>query len=303
MTRCTRRRALMATTLLGSAVLYGCGGGGSNDSTATAQADSVILTESATRVTISSSSARGSHQWSAMQFTFAANVTAGTHTGSTISGLLLLKGESDDDDDATGTGATELEGKLLIGTLPATGNANAAQGQALRSAFRDQAETLRTAVKAELVKLRDQLKADLAAATDDAARQVAKDRFTAAFKAVLDKFQQDMAALVAQLREQLVALGLDPSRFLPGGKDGSKRGHGRGGFEVKGTIAADGSITGTVELGSDQVIKVTGQSQADGGFKGTFTGPASDDAGDWTATAVAAPMVPVPTPPASASGT
>ena len=307
MTPCTRRHALLATALLSGALVLGCGGGGNSAATAT---DSVSLTETATRVTISSTGSQGSHQWSAMRFTFTADVTAGTNMDSTISGLLLLKGESDDehgdddddDDVSSGAGLTEVEGRLFIGTLPMGAAADAAQGQALRSALRDQAETLRTAVRAELVKLHDQLKADLAAAPDDAAKQAAKQKFTDAFKALFDRFQMDMAALVTQLRDQLVALGLDPSRFLPGGKDGSRHGHGRGGFEVKGTIAADGRITGTVELGDDQVIQVTGQSQADGGFAGTFTGPAADDAGRWSATAVTAPMVPVPTPPASASG-
>lgn len=303
MTRFTRRQALVATTLLSNAVLFGCGGGGGSDG-GTTVADSVSLTETATRVTISSAGSHGSQQWSTMQFTFTANVTAGTNAGSTVGGLLLLKGEAEDDDDDAGNGGgiTEVEGKLLIGTLPITGPGNAAQGQALRATFREQAEMLRTALRAEMLKLRDQLKADLAAATDDAAKKAAAQTFTEAFKALIGKFQQDMAALVTQLRDQLVALGLDPSRFLPGGRDGSRRGHGRGGFEVEGTITASGQITGTVELGDNQVIKITGQSQADGSFKGTFTGPAADDAGEWTASAVTAPTVPLPDPPASATG-
>lgn len=303
MTRITRRRALMTATLLSGATLLGCGGGGGSTS-GTTSAESVTLTETATRVTISSTGSNGSRQWSAMHFNFTADVTAGTNAGSTISGLLLLKGEADDDDgDASnGTGATAVEGKLLIGMLPLAGSGNAAQGLALRSAFRDQSELLRANVRADLLKLRDQLKTDLAAAADDAAKQAAKQTFTDAFKALLGKFQQDMAALVMQLRDQLVALGLDPSRLLPGGRDGSRRGHGRGGFDVKGVIAADGGITATVELGDEQVIKVTGRSQVDGSFKGSFTGPAADDAGTWTAMAVTGPTVPIPTPPASASG-
>lgn len=305
MTRISRPQALMAATLLAGATLLGCGGGGGSTSSTTS-AESVTLTETATRVTVSAAGSNGSRQWSAMHFSFTADVTAGTHAGSTISGLLLLKGEAEDDDDdddkSNGSGATEVEGKLLIGTLPMAGSGNAAQGLALRSAFRDQAEVLRASVRAELLKLRDQLKIDLAAAADEAAKRAAKQKFTEAFKTLLGKFQQDMAALVTQLRDQLVVLGLDPSRLLPGGRDGSRRGHGRGGFDVKGVIAADGSITGTVELGADQLIKVTGQSQADGSFKGSFTGPAADDAGTWTATAVATPTVPIPTPPASASG-
>ncbi|MFO1224810.1 MAG: hypothetical protein U1E90_17085 [Burkholderiaceae bacterium] len=315
----SRRRLLMGGCAIAGAALVACGGGGgqpagSSTGSSAVGADSVAVTETATRVTITSAGQRGTHAWSSMQFTFTANVTAGAHKGSTITGLLLLKGERDDDDDGgtTASGVTEVEGRLLVGANPVAGSTsdNSAQGQALRAAFRTQAEALRAALKASLTDLRTRLAADLAAATDDAARLAIKQKFGADFKALMDKFQQDLAALVAQLRDQLSAAGLDPTKFLPGGHDGSKHGSGRGGFEVRGTIDANNHIVGTVMLDAGQTIAVTGDQQADGSYKGTFTGPAGDDAGDWTATAVvvvSAPVkpepVPVPAPPASAAGT
>jgi hypothetical protein len=154
--------------------------------------------------------------------------------------------------------------------------------------------------------LRNQLKADLDAAADDVARQAAKQAFGDAFKALIDTFAQDMLAAVSTLRDALTALGLDPSRRLPGGGDRSLRNHGHGGFDVVGTIAADGRINGTIRLAADQAIQVTGEKQIDGSFKGRFTGPAGDDAGDWTAAALSKLLpgpepVPTPQPPASAA--
>jgi hypothetical protein len=302
-TQLSRRSAQLTAGSLCVALLLGCGGGGSDTpSPSSATADAVALTETATGFTVTAQGARGVRSWSAMQFAFTANVTSGTHAGSTVSGLLLLKGETDE-----ASGSTQVEGKLLFGTLPSgIGSASAMQARSLIAAFRTQADVLRDSLRSQIDALRDQLSVDLAAAADDAARQAAKKTFGDAFKALIVSFQQDMLALVSTLRDALTALGLDPSRRLPGGGDGSLRGHGRGGFDVAGTIAADGRISGTVTLAADQVIRVTGEKQIDGSFKGRFTGPASDDAGDWTAAALSKLMpapepVPTPQPPASAA--
>lgn len=302
--RLSRRQAGLAAGALTAGLLFGCGGGGTDSTASATTSEAVALTETATDFTVIARGAQGERAWSTMHFGFTAEVTAGTHAGSRISGLLLLRGETDET-----SGATDVEGRLFVGTLPFDAN-GAAHGQPVRlltSQFRTQAEALRAALRAQVQKLRDQLEADLAAAVDDAARLAAKQKFSTAFQALMAKFQQDMMALVSGLRDALTALGLDPSRHLPGGRDGSWRGLGRGGFEVAGTITADGKITGTLALGDDQVIQVSGQKQADGSFKGSFAGPASDDTGNWTATSIAKAMpmpepVPMPTPPASAAG-
>lgn len=301
-TQLSRRSALLAAGGLCVAVSIGCGGGGDTTAASAPAADAVVLTETATDFTVTAQGARGARSWSAMQFAFSANVTSGTHAGSTIGGLLLLKGERDE-----ASGSTHLEGKLLIGTLPSgIGSGSAIQARSLIAAFRSQADALRDTLRSAVEALRDQLKVDLDAAVDDAARQAAKQKFGDAFKALMLAFQQDMLALVSTLRDALTALGFDPSRRLPGGGDGGLRFHGRAGFDVTGTIAADGQISGTVTLGVDQVISVTGQKQSDGSFTGRFTGPAGDDAGDWTAAALSKVLpapepVPAPQPPASAA--
>jgi len=301
MLRSPFRRMLLAAGGLSVSLLVACGGGSGADPLPAATVDSVSLTETATDFTVAAQHDRGSHIWSAMQFGFTANVTAGTHAGSTISGALLLKGESDED------GGTVLEGRLLVGTLPAAiGGAGGMPARSLIADFRTRADALRITLRSQIEILHLQLKADLDAAADDAARQAAKQAFGVAFKALIDAFQQDMLALVDTLRDALTALGFDPSRRLPGGSDGSLRSHGRGGFAVAGTITADGRLSAMVTLGAGQEIQVTGQKQSDGSFSGRFTGPAGDDAGEWTATALAKALpapepVPAPQPPASAS--
>jgi flagellar hook-basal body complex protein FliE len=188
---------LLAAGGLSVSLLVACGGGSGADPLPAATVDSVSLTETATDFTVAAQHDRGSHIWSAMQFGFTANVTAGTHAGSTISGALLLKGESDED------GGTVLEGRLLVGTLPAAiGGAGGMPARSLIADFRTRADALRITLRSQIEILHLQLKADLDAAADDAARQAAKQAFGVAFKALIDAFQQAMTQALGAVSQQ-----------------------------------------------------------------------------------------------------
>jgi hypothetical protein len=77
-----------------------------------------------------------------------------------------------------------------------------------------------------------------------------------------------------------------------------------GTYPVTGTVSSDGSINLTFDLGDQGNIVGQGTIAADGNISGTFTGPAADDQGTWSATVATSPSpepepepTPEPTPP------
>lgn len=79
-----------------------------------------------------------------------------------------------------------------------------------------------------------------------------------------------------------------------------------GTYPVTGTLASDNTISVTFDLGEGGEIVGEGIVAADGNISGTFTGPAADDQGTWTAIAATTPSpepepepepTPEPTPP------
>lgn len=222
-------------------------------------------------------------QWAAMKYTFKATSAAGAALP--WSGMLMLRSENEG-------GATELEGRLIPATAAPPASAASPVAMALAE-MRERIDALRrafvTAVEAALVKFR----ADLAAATTDAQRAAAREAFATAFKALVDKLHKDVAAVAAETAERLAALGIkDPAAAMRGERRG--RGDGRRALEVEGTVSAAGAVKLRIELGDDQIVQATGTMAADGSMTGTFTGPAANDTGKWSATLGAAAAPPPP---------
>jgi hypothetical protein len=270
-------------------VLFGCGGSDTADTTPTAvQSESVQMVQTPTAVTVSTlPDASGSplaapDKWAAMQYAFSASTAAGP----SYAGTLLLRSETED-------GRTELEGRLTL-NAPAAPTNTSQQMPALQTDLKSQQAALRSALISHIDALRQKLKADLQAASDSAQRTQAKLDFTDAFKALTTQYQDDVAALIASYRDQLAqsaaTSGTLAGRYSGRGDDA------RRGYEVEGSIAADGTISLTIKLGEDRVLKLSG-TESNGALSGTFTGPANSDSGTWSATA-GATSAPAPAPAA-----
>ena len=272
---------------LAVSVLFGCGGSDTADTTPTAvQSESVQMVQTPTAVTVSApSDASGSplaapDKWAAMQYAFSATTAA----GQSYTGTLLLRSEAED-------GRTEWEGRLTLG-VPAVPTAASPQMPAVQTDLTSQLAALRSALVSDIDALRQKLKADLRAASDSAQKTQARLDFTDAFKALNTQYQDDVAALMASYRDLFAQSGLTTE-----GADAKQSDRGdeaRRGYEVEGSIAADGTISLTIELGEDRELKLRG-TESNGALSGTFTGPGETDTGTWSATAGSTPA-PAPAP-------
>lgn len=298
-------RAFTWTTLaLASALLFGCGGAdksASDDSNSTAA--SVTVNETAAGLQVKTSTGDGTRfsgsQVEASLYTFAAKIAAGTDAGQTLDGTLVLKSVAQDD------GTTALTGKLIGGKLT-TPPSDAVV--ALQTAFQTALDALKTSYKTDIDALRATLKTALdAAATPNGgyrlndAQRAALKTFLDAVKTRTEQFQSDTTVLVTSYRDQIVAAGGDASSIGFGGHGGRGGQHGRPTFyDVTGTQAADGSLTLKFTSG-DTVLSGTGAAATDGSLSGTLSGPATDDTGTWTGTALVKPTPTPPSPPASSA--
>jgi len=275
---------------LAASLVFGCGGGGTGDASMATQGESVQMLASPSAVEViapgASRTGTAAVQWATRQFAFRAAVTGGMHTGRSLAGTVLLKAESD------GAGGMTLQGRLLLGTSAAPAGPTGDAVAAVVADIRARADMLHATFRSNVEALLATLRGDLAAATTQAQRDAARQAFIAAFTALNLKLQQDMAALLAEFRARLAAIGVvEPNAMVPGDD-----GNARSGFEVVGTIDAHGAVTLEIRLGPGNVVHAVGQVGADGGISGTFTGPAADDTGRWTA--VASGLAP-PEPPAA----
>src|SRR5512143_152824 len=179
MHRPSAHRLRLTACALATALVVGCGGGSGNSPTAL-QSQSVQMSDSLSRVTVTAAgtSSDGSRvstmQWAAMQYAFSAAVSGGAHAGQTVAGTLLLTGETEG-------GSTEVEGRLLVGTAAApapTASATTTQAQTLTADFNAKMDALRAKLRSDIDALRQKLRSDLAAATSAAQLDAAKQAFT-----------------------------------------------------------------------------------------------------------------------------
>ena len=277
------QRKVLRLTAMGLAVagLFGCGGGqgGSDSGAAAAQASSVQMTQTATALRVSalaSSDASTAEMVMAQtQYRFAASINAGANAGKALVGNLMLKAETDD-------GITQVEGVLVLGDPASVGSTSSTQAQidALKAELKTRLAALREVYNADIATLSETLRAALAAgaATDGskkltAAQREALLRFKAAFNARTTQYQADVAAVTLEIRTQLAVLG--------GASSGDWAA--QGSYEVKGTLATNGSVDLYIKISDRRVLHATGQSAADGSFAGSFVGPAVGDQGTWSA--------------------
>jgi mono/diheme cytochrome c family protein len=208
-----------------------------------------------------------------MNFAFEAKVDGGP----LIAGRLELKGEREDE------GVIEVEGRLFPDVDPSLPTPSD-----LKNTFDNDRRALQSAMREDIKVLGEELRAAIAAGTP---HRDALAAFKAKFEQRMAKFRADVSALVADFRA---------TRRARGGDDDDDDNAAKG-FEVHGTIAADGSVDATIDLGAAGQIHVTGKLSSDtGSASGEFTGPASGDKGTWTAKANAG--TPPPSPPPSNGG-
>ena len=125
-----------------------------------------------------------------------------------------------------------------------------------------------------------------------AAQKEALATFKAAFDKRMTAYRTALAALVAEYAA--ASGGVSPA---PKPRDDGDDAKNAKGYEVKGSIDAQGAIKLTVSLGDKSKVLATGVTAADGSAKGTLIGPTSTDQGSWTAMAVVAAPSPTPAPP------
>jgi hypothetical protein len=306
---------LMAAATLG---LAACGGGGGNDgaaappvagnptvvASATATAPPVVQslsTDEATSVSVSSSATSTS-------------TTTGTATTATMQ---VMRSAALNFDAKVAEGPskdTQLKGKLTLNAKSTDGGKNfAVTGKLVqRSAEQEDDSGLGDAdkakIKAALKKFYDASKVDyekfrlavsaLSQATDgllkvqrEAWRAVPINAPNAAaqysaiedkVKTILDNFGKEIDKLQMKLGTDLKALNTTLQADLQAIKPGSGN-TAKPDVTVTGTLTAEGKISLTFDLGGGNKILGTGQSDAKGKYKGTFTGPASGDKGNWSA--------------------
>jgi mono/diheme cytochrome c family protein len=301
----------LSAVALASALLFGCGGSGdgtTGSAASTATIQSVQMAQTATTLSVSVGSAKADAAPSAVlsqaQYTFAASFTGGTHQGQSLAGTLLIRSESED-------GATEVEGRLVpsaTGTGTGTGSAVSPDVQAradtLTAGLKARIETLRAAYKTDVAALVDTLRAAMQAAGAPqadapltAAQTQALQTFKDAFAARTRQFHSDVSAAVLDVRTQLDALGVPT--LSSGSGHGSDDHKGQRGYEVEGTIGANGSLDLRLKADDRTVIHAVGTLGQDGSISGKFTGPAADDEGTWKASGGGTPLPLAPQAPAS----
>jgi ElaB/YqjD/DUF883 family membrane-anchored ribosome-binding protein len=295
--------AACAASLL--TLLSACGGGGGSEPVA--QAAPPVATTAEKPPTLQSASgadgttiAQGSEDAAKADkdestrlalLDFEGKVTEGPSKDTELKGKLILNGTS-----ADGGKTFTIEGRLISRTKtenqPALTDAQRAALDALvkkfeadaavlHEKFRNDVAGLVEKTEALLKPLRDEWSAvDPKAANAQAqyeaiaakAKKILED-FRAALKTTKDKFAADMQAL----RDAFEA---EVEKVVPGGLPNKK---GVSVIPVTGTLAEDGSIKLTFDLGVTGKIEGTGKRDDKGVYAGTFTGPQAADKGTWTA--------------------
>jgi mono/diheme cytochrome c family protein len=224
-----------------------------NSSTEASASTAVASTSSASTPTTTSSPTSGAATqpamaWSSQQFSFSASVNSGPDAGRSLSGTLVLNGERDDE--STGNGVTEVEGRLLLSTAGASATPTASASELRRQ--------YRTAVHDRV----DQLRAELGTISG---------RLSEAQRSTIQSFRADLRQLNQDYQTRIEAAVQQ------------QRAQRSSSYQVLGVIEADGSVSLKLS-GRDGKLRFSGQLDASGNLSGTFTGPTSGDAGSWQAT-------------------
>jgi mono/diheme cytochrome c family protein len=266
-------------------LLFGCGGGGDSGSVLTEQPLSVVLSETATilsvRTELPSSSRNSKFEAQALIYAFAAQVDSGPNAGFALTGRLDLKGEREDD------GVTEVEGRLYPDADPSLPTR-----AELKDQFEADRKALKAALRADITVLVEELKLALANGAVPASHEpsAAQKEAIARFKA---KFSQRMAEYRAAMSARIGEYRAARRDGRPGGDDDDNAAKG---YEVHGSIDANGAVKLTISLGDKGKVVANGTIAADGSAKGSLTGPASGDQGSWTAAASGPVQAPLPAP-------
>ena len=284
----------LQTSAVGLAVslLISCGGGGDSGSTVTESPASVQMSQTATILSVRTEQrANGKvsgFEAQALNYTFAASIDSGPNAGYTLTGRLQLSGEREDD------GVTEIEGRLFPDADPSRPTR-----AELKARFEADRKGLKGAMRADIKVLAEELKLALAygavpgADEPSAAQKEALATFKAKFGERMTQYRAALSALIAQYRG--AKRDANASRHDDDDDDMAARG-----FEVRGTIDANAVVSLTVKLGDKGKFLATGTIAADGSASGSLTGAASGDSGTWTAGAEGAELPlpePLPEPP------
>ncbi len=269
------RTYFRASTLgLAAALLFGCGGGGDNGSALSEQPSSVLVSETAAILSVKtelpSSSKKAKFEAQAFNYTFAAQIDSGPNAGLAITGRLELKGQREDD------GVTEVEARLFPDAMPPVPS-----DEDLKAKFEADRKAMKDAMRADIKALSAELKLALANGAvpgshgSSAAQKEALATFRTKFDLRMSEYRAAMSALIAEYRAA-------KRHGKPGGDDDDNAAKG---YEVHGSVDANGTVKLTVSLGDKGKVVATGTIAADGTAKGSLTGPAKGDGGTWTATA------------------
>src|SRR6185369_430057 len=208
------------------AVLFGCGGGGS-DPALNEQPLAVQLRETDTMLAVraelpaQSSGAKSEFEAQALNFKFAAQVDSGPSAGLALKGRLELIGEREDD------GVTEVEGRFFPDAAPSVPSR-----EDLKAQFEDKRKALKVALRTDIKALSTELQEAL---SSSAVR--GSDGPTAAQKQALSAFKAKFMQRMTQYREALSALIADyraAKRDARSNRDEDDKA--ARGFEVEGTI-------------------------------------------------------------------
>jgi hypothetical protein len=308
----------LGLTLLTAATLglAACGGGGSDNAATSPSAGNPTAVGSSTAAappTVQSVSTDEATSISVSSSATSTSTTTGTTTTATMQVMRTAALNFDAKVTEGPSKDTQLLGKLSLNAKSTDGGKNfAVTGKLVqRSADQEDDSGLSDAdkakIKAALKKFYDASKVDyekfrLAVSalsqTTDALLKVQREAWRAVpinapdaaaqyraiedkVKVIVDNFGKEIDKLQEKLTADLKALNTTLQADLQAIKPGG--GTAKPDVTVTGTLTADGKITLTFDLGSGNKIVGTGQSDAKGKYKGTFTGPASGDKGNWSA--------------------
>jgi len=287
---------------LSAAMLLGCGGGGDSSLAQSEQLATVQVSETATILSVKAELPDGagtsSSEMQSRLYTFAAKVSAGPDAGLELRGTLVLKGDREDD------GATEVEGRLLPDVVEA-GTPSSASAD-LKSQFEAKRRELKVALRADVDALSTTLRRALAEGAvpggdePSTAQKEALAAFKVSFMQRMTEYHAALSALIADFRASS-----QPNMGSDDDDDKASEG-----YEVEGTVDAQGAMNLTVRLGDKGKVLATGTIGADGSVQnGILTGPGSGSVGTWSAMpagATALPPAPAPAPapvgPSAANG-
>lgn len=307
---------LMAAATLG---LAACGGGGgSNDAAATPPvAGNPTIVASATATAPPNVQSLSTDEATSVSVSSSATSTSTTTGTATTATMQVMRSAALNFDAKVAEGPskdTRLLGKLTLNAKSTDGGKNfAVTGKLVqRSAEQEDDSGLSDAdkakIKAALKKFYDASKVDyekfrLAVSalsqTTDGLLKVQREAWRAVpinapnaaaqysaiedkVKTILDTFGKEIDKLQTTLSNDLKALNTTLQADLQAIKPASGN-TAKPDVTVTGTLTAEGKISLTFDLGGGNKIVGTGQSDAKGKYKGTFTGPAAGDKGNWSA--------------------